>query len=212
MERGRVEAFSDGVLAVAITLLVLNLRVPVGADAGRQLGKQGYSFAAYALSFAVIGVIWVNHHALFKLIDRVDRTLMFYNVLLLMSVCTIPFSTATLANYLRLGAADDNSRWAALVYGISMEGMSISFTLIFAHMIRAGLLRRPVPHAESRRALLRFGLGVLVYPFVAAVGLFSPVIMYGLYALLTGFYILEQTPILPDRDRAADSSAEQLDE
>src|SRR6201992_2175879 len=93
LTKGRVEAFSDGVLAVAITLLVLDLHVDTGGSESlaHQLGDKWPSFAAYVVSFFVIGVIWVNHHALFSLIASVDRTLLFYNLLLLMFVTTIPF-------------------------------------------------------------------------------------------------------------------------
>jgi len=80
------------------------------------------------------------------------------------------------------------------LYGASTEGMSISFTLILRHLIRAGLLLRPVSPAEGRRAIRRFGVGSVLYPVVTAVGLLSPLLMLLLYAAMTGFYILEQTP------------------
>lgn len=191
---GRLEAFSDGVLAVAITLLVLDLHADADDPAGlaHQLAAEWPSFAAYVLSFFIIGVIWVNHHALFALAADADRRLMFYNLLLLMWVTTIPFTTATLAGYLRAGGTD--ARLAVLLYGASTEGMAISFTLILRHLIRAGLLLRPVSAAEGRRAIRRFGVGSVLYPIVTAVGLLSPPLMLVLYAGMTGFYILEQTP------------------
>jgi uncharacterized membrane protein len=191
---GRLEAFSDGVLAVAITLLVLDLHADPGDPAGlaHQLAAEWPSFAAYLLSFFIIGVIWVNHHALFSLAADADRRLMFYNLLLLMWVSTIPFTTATLASYLRTGGSD--ARLAVLLYGASTEGMAISFTLILRHLIRAGLLLRPVSVTEGRRAVRRFGVGSVLYPLVTAVGLLSPQLMLLLYAGMTGFYILEQTP------------------
>jgi uncharacterized membrane protein len=192
----RLEAFSDGVLAVAITLLVLDLHADAHdpAGLGRQLGAEWPSFAAYVLSFFIIGVIWVNHHALFALAAGADRRLMFYNLLLLMWVTTIPFTTATLAAYLRSGGTD--ARLAVMLYGLSMEGMAISFTLILRHLIRGGLLLRPVTVVEGRRAVRRFGIGSVIYPIVMAVGLVSPPVMLVLYAGLTVFYILEQTPAI----------------
>jgi uncharacterized membrane protein len=195
--KGRVEAFSDGVLAVAITLLVLDLHVDTGGgdSLAHQLWAKWPSFAAYVLSFFVIGVIWVNHHALFSLLGRVDRPLLFYNLLLLMFVTTIPFTTATLAANLRGDTGD--VRTAVLLYGVSMEGMSISYRLIISRMVHRNLLIRPVDEQTGRRAVRRFGLGTLVYPVVMVVGLFSPTIMLLLYAALTMFYVLEQTPILP---------------
>lgn len=195
--KGRVEAFSDGVLAVAITLLVLDLHVDTGGhdSLAHQLWEKWPSFAAYVLSFFVIGVIWVNHHALFSLLGRVDRTLLFYNLLLLMFVTTIPFTTATLAANLRGDTAD--IRTAVVLYGVSMEGMSISYRLIISRMVRKNLLIRPVDPATGRKAIRRFGIGTLIYPAVVVIGLFSPTIMLLLYAVLTAYYVSEQTPIMP---------------
>jgi uncharacterized membrane protein len=194
---GRVEAFSDGVLAVAITLLVLDLHVDTGGkdSLAHQLWEKWPSFAAYVLSFFVVGVIWVNHHALFALLGHVDRTLLFYNLLLLMFVTTIPFTTATLAANLRADTVD--VRTAVLLYGVSMEGMAISYRLIIHRMIRKNLLVAPVDEETGRRAIRRFGIGTLIYPLVVVVGLFSPAAMLALYAALTGFYIVEQTALLP---------------
>jgi uncharacterized membrane protein len=194
---GRLEAFSDAVLAVAITLLAVNLHADVAAkkSLATQVLDDWPSFAAFTISFFVIGVIWVNHHALFSLASRVDRSLLFYNTLLLMWVTTIPFTTATLASYLRAGGSD--TRTAVLLYGASSEGMAISFTLILRHLVRHQLLHQPVSPTDGRTALRRFGIGVLLYPAVTAVGLVSPVAMLALYVLLTGYYIVERTPILP---------------
>src|SRR5690348_14514377 len=117
MDRGRVEAFSDGVLAVAITLLVLNLKIDTGRSdrpsVAFQLRENWPSYAAYVVSFLVIGVIWVNHHALFAQVVRVDRVLLFLNLVLLMFVTTIPFTTSVLAGTLRDGGSD--ARWGALL-------------------------------------------------------------------------------------------------
>ena len=160
-----------------------------------QLHDEWPAFLAYIISFFVIGVIWVNHHALFSLLAKVDRPLLFYNLLLLMFVTTIPFTTATLAANLRGDTAD--IRTAVILYGVSMEGMSISYRLIISRMVRKNLLIRPVDEQTGRKAIRRFGLGTLIYPLVVVIGLFSPTIMLLLYAALTVFYVLEQTPIMP---------------
>jgi uncharacterized membrane protein len=190
-------------MAVAITLLALNLHASASnpASLSTQLSDEWPSFAAFGLSFFVIGVIWVNHHALFAQASRVDRSLMFYNTLLLMWVTTIPFTTATLAGYLRTGGSDTHI--AVLLYGASSEGMAISFTLILRHLVRHDMLLRPLSTREGRAAQRRFGIGVLLYPSIAAIGLLSPVAMLILYALLTGYYIVEQTPILPGNPQPA---------
>jgi uncharacterized membrane protein len=181
---------------VAITILVLDLHVQAGGQESllHQLRDRWPSFAAYVLSFFVIGVIWVNHHALFGLVAKVDRVVLFYNLLLLMWVTTIPFTTSTLAGYLRGDNGD--TRVAVLLYGLSTEGMAVCFTLVLGRLIKRQLLLEPVDRATGRRALRRFGLGILLYPVIIAVGLFSPVTMLVLYAAMSGFYIAEQTPIL----------------
>jgi uncharacterized membrane protein len=196
MTKSRLEAFSDGVMAVAITLLALDLHADAeaGESLARQLQQEWPSFAAFAVSFFVIGVIWVNHHALFALADEVDRTVMFYNMMLLMWVTTIPFTTATLAGYLRAGGAD--GRLAVALYGASWEGMAVSFTLILRHLLRRGLLRRSFDDGEGRAALRRFGAGVVLFPAATLVGLASPVAMLIMYALFNAFYIREQTPVM----------------
>ena len=196
MGKARLEAFSDGVLAVVITLLVLDLHAyPEGhGSLAHQLVQEWPSFAAYVVSFFIVGVIWVNHHALMSLVARVDRVLLFVNLVLLLFVTTIPFTTSTLASFLREGGTD--ARLAALLYGVSMEGMAVSFTVMLRHMVRRQLLHEPVDAATGRRAVRRFGLGTLVYPLVVAVGMVSAPVMLLLYAALTGFYVAEQTPIL----------------
>src|SRR5580704_9166580 len=103
MDRSRLEAFSDGVIAVAITLLALNLTVAGpghGSSLAQQLHDKWPAFVAYLISFFTIGIIWVNHHALVRTIKTVDRTLLFLNLVLLLFVVAIPFATATVADYL----------------------------------------------------------------------------------------------------------------
>jgi uncharacterized membrane protein len=198
MTKGRLEAFSDGVLAVAITLLVLDLKVDVTKHESlwNQLREEWPSFAAYLVSFFVIGIIWVNHHALFTLLDHVDRTMLFYNLLLLLWVSTIPFTTSTLASYVEDGSTSD-IRVAVLLYGISNEGMAIGFFLILRHMLTRPLISGTVLPADRRKALLRFGAGSIVYPVVTVVGLFSPLTMYALYLAVLVYYMVDQTAIVP---------------
>jgi uncharacterized membrane protein len=195
MHKGRVEAFSDGVMAVAITLLVLDLHVSVEGQGSlaHQIGANWPSYAAYGVSFFVIGVIWINHHMLFSLVHEVDRLLLFYNLLLLLAVTTLPFATSTWADYLRVGGSD--ARTAVLIYGAVNELMSIGFASLLNHMIRRGLLIRPVSRERGRRAVQRFGLGLILYPVMTAVGLWSAPVMLVLYVLMTGYYVFDQAPI-----------------
>ena len=197
MDKGRAEAFSDGVLAVAITLLVLDLHVDAtghGSEAD-QLRERWPTFAAYVVSFFVIGVIWVNHHALFALIDRVDRVLLFENLLLLMFVTTMPFTTSTLADFVREGGAD--ARWAVLLYGISNIGMALGFGAMFSRMVNHGLLATPVPADVGKRATRRFGLGSIGYPLATGAGLIWPPLVLIAIGGLALYYTFEQTQLLP---------------
>jgi len=138
MDTGRLEAFSDGVFAVAITLLALDLAIAGPGHGhpslGSQLADHWPSFAAYVVSFATIGIIWVNHHTLFRNFSEIDRTMLFLNLLLLFFVVTIPFATSTIAAYLR-GGGKDASLAAAIFEGV-FEGMSIAFALLLWWAIR----------------------------------------------------------------------------
>jgi uncharacterized membrane protein len=196
MDRGRLEAFSDGVFAVAITLLALNLPVdgpgPHQPALASTLADHWPAFAAYVVSFATIGIIWVNHHALFRNFSEVDRTLLFVNLLLLFFVVSIPFATSTIAAYLRAGGADA-SLAAALYQGV-FEGMSVSFTLLFWWAIRREHVQLTLTAHQARQATIRFGIGNLFYIIGIGVAFVSPVASLTLSGLVALYYIFEQTP------------------
>jgi TMEM175 potassium channel family protein len=125
MDRYRLEAFSDGVFAVAITLLALDLTVAGPAGHGSltdQLHEKWPAFLAYLISFFMIGIIWVNHHVLVRSIIKVDRLLLFLNLVLLLFVVLIPFATATVADYFSLH--DWDTQVAMMLYGGVFLGMS----------------------------------------------------------------------------------------
>ena len=194
MDSGRLEAFSDGVLAVAITLLALNLFLP-GPGHGpllAQLGQRCPTFAAYLVSFSVIGIIWVNHHALIDNIAFVDRTLLFLNLLLLLFVVMIPFATATMADYLSSGGQD--SHVAMALYGVILEGMGLCFAAIFGWSLGEGRTHHPVPPVARRAAWLRFSFGALVYLVAIAVAFISAPAALLIIALVAAYYIVERTP------------------
>src|SRR5947207_11879686 len=130
MATGRVEAFSDGVFAIAITLLILTITPPTHGELGHELLRLWPSYVAYIVSFLTIGIIWVNHHAIFRLFAGVDRTMLFLNVLFLMVVAFIPFPTdVVLAN-----VRDPESRRAgALLYGCNMILLAIGFVVLWAY-------------------------------------------------------------------------------
>lgn len=196
MEKARLEAFSDGVFAVAITLLALDLAVP-GPGPGHasladQLGTHWPSYAAYVVSFFVIGITWVNHHALFRSFAAIDRTVLFLNLTLLLFIVAIPFGTSTMAEYLRHGGSD--AHLAAALYAAILEGAAISFVAIFAWSLRDDARRHtPLPPADARRALLRFGIGTLVYFGAIVVAFISAPAALAAIALIDVYYVFEQT-------------------
>jgi uncharacterized membrane protein len=171
MSTNRLEAFSDGVFAVAITLLVLDIRPPVGADTPNglwtALGDLWPHYAAYAVSFLIIGIVWVNHHAVLALMASVDRGLAFLNLLLLMAVALIPFATALLAEYLTNGGA---AHTAAAAYSIVITLMGATFGALWIYGSRDGRLLVPdFPREELPRVTRRFVIGTPVY--VATIGI-----------------------------------------
>jgi len=190
MGKGRLEAFSDGVLAVAITLLAFNLHAGVRSKVplATQILQQWPSFAAYVLSFFIIGVIWLNHHYLLTFTNTVDRRLMLYNLLLLFFVATIPYATATYADYVLLSGADAHT--AVLVYTFIMEGMAISRFLICYHIFKAGLNHSRVPEQEVRALFRRYGLATVVFPVIAVLAITIDVrLVLVLNALLLMYYL-----------------------
>lgn len=194
MDSGRLEAFSDGVFAVAITLLALNLAVP-GPGHGplsRQLIEHWPSLAAYVVSFMTIGIIWVNHHALFSNFSQIDRPLLFLNLLVLFFVVAIPFATGTFADYLKQPGPDAGLA-GALFQGV-FEGMSISFVLLFWWAVRREHFKIPLTSAAARRATIRFGIGNVAYIAAIGISFASPVVSLLIGGLVAVYYMFEQTP------------------
>ena len=194
MDRGRLEAFSDGVFAVAITLLALNLAVggPGHGPLLQQLGQHWPTFIAYLISFFTIGIIWVNHHALMTNIRVVDRTLLFLNLLLLLFVVVIPFATATMAEYLTSGGQDAHTAMA--LYALVFEGMSLAFCFIFGWTLGEGRWHRPVPRERRGRAWLQFGVGLLVYLVATGVAFVNAPTALAIIGLVAVYYMVDPRP------------------
>ena len=195
MDRTRLEAFSDGVFAVAITLLALNIAVAGpghGKSLADQLGLHWPAFVAYAISFFTIGIIWVNHHALLRSVKAVDRTLLFLNLVLLLFVVLIPFSTATAAEYLSKDNWD--SRVAMALYAGVFVGMSLGFGGIFEWTLHSENVYQPVPPERRWAARIRFVGGAAVYAVAVVIALFSAYAAFALMGLVAVYYIFERTP------------------
>jgi uncharacterized membrane protein len=197
MDSNRLEAFSDGVFAVAITLLALDLVVPGPGHGNLSYLLQQHlpSFAAFVVSFLTIGIIWVNHHTLFKNFAKIDRTLQFINLLLLFFVVCIPFATSTFASYLPKGGFD--AQVATAIYEGVFEGMSAAFGLLFWWAIRREHLKIALTSQAARAATIRFGIGNVAYILAIGVAFVSPVTSFVISLLVAVYYIFEQTPARP---------------
>jgi uncharacterized membrane protein len=195
MDRTRLEAFSDGVFAVAITLLALDLTVagPEGdGSLTHQLHDKWPAFLAYLISFFMIGIVWVNHHALVRSIIKVNRTLLFLNLVLLLFVVLIPFSTALVADYFSRHNWD--TQVAMMIYGGVFLGMSAGFGTIFEWTLHGQRVYQPVPPERHWRARVRFVGGGLIYAVAILLALFSDVASFVLIAAVAVYYIVERTP------------------
>jgi len=195
VDRGRLESFSDGVFAVAITLLALNLTVE-GPGHGRllhQLWNHWPSFAAYLISFFTIGIIWVNHHGLIANIAVVNRTLLFINLLLLVIIVAIPFVTATMAAYLKF--SDQDQHVAAALYAGTFELMSLAFFGLLEWALREDeRMHNPVPATDRRAVRIRFYLGQIPYLIAVGVAFLSAPAAVIITALVAIYYIFDWTP------------------
>jgi len=186
----RLEAFSDGVFAVAITLLVLDLNIPDGAHLWHQLADEWPSFAAFAVSFWVIGIIWVNHHSVLDHLGRANRVVLFLNLLLLFAVVFIPFSTALFAEHLKSGEDEET---AAAVYSISMTFMSVGFGALWTYILRPERRKElgvAIPQEEIRGRTIRFSIGNVFYPLAIAISFISPAVVLIVIGLLAVYYAI----------------------
>ena len=192
MESRRAEAFSDGVFAIAITLLVLDLRLPGGGTLPHQLLHVWPQYFAYVVSFLTIGIMWMNHHTILAHVSRVDRPLLVINLLLLMAVVVIPFPTSLVAEHLQ-GAGGVA---ATVTYGLVLIAASLGF---------AGLWIYVVTHAEAlggqaqpealRRSIPGFTGGLLVYAAATLVAAFGqPLAALVIYGLIGVYYLFEHLP------------------
>jgi uncharacterized membrane protein len=203
MVTSRLEAFSDGVMAVAITLLVFNLKVPglATANLAHQLGSRWPEFLAYVISFATIGIMWVNHHTLFDKVALVDRTLLFANLGLLLGIATLPFTTALAATWLLSSGGRET---AVLVYCISLFAIASTFTLLWWYLSRHEWLLeeqyREVPKAALRRSLV----GPVSYAVVTLVGLLVPIVALALCGIIAAYFVVPATKT--QRTGAVDAS------
>jgi uncharacterized membrane protein len=188
---GRLESFSDGVIAVAITLLVLNIAVPKPPDPhlGHSLGVQWPVYAAYVTSFLTIGIIWINHHAMISRLARADHTVLILNLLLLLTIGVIPFGTSLMATYLKEGQGD---KLAAAIYAGIFLAMSLAFGGLNRQILlrRTHLLKVELSLEHRRKILARGRAGLPPYMLATGIAAVSAYASLAICAALAVFYAL----------------------
>lgn len=160
-ETARIEAFSDGVFAIAVTLLILEVKVPpVGSGRlGASLVQQWPSYFAFVLSFAFIGIMWINHHRMFNHIRRADEGLLILNLVLLLGVTSVPFPTAVLATNLR----GPDGRIATVIYSGTYLVIAIFFNFLWRYALSHRLLGHEVDRASAEKLSRQYAGGPVLY-------------------------------------------------
>jgi uncharacterized membrane protein len=197
-DTGRLETFADGVLAIAITLLILEVRVPSpahleGGSLSSALAEEWPSYAGYVVSFLTLGIIWVNHHQMFKLIRSVTHGFLMLNVIFLMTISFLPFPTALVADYIR---NPDGRRTATLVYGATMVAIAIMFNVVWR---AASTGRRLLVDGVDKEALARISRsylgGPIAYGTATLLAFLSPFISLGIFAVMALYWLLPSSGV-----------------
>jgi len=206
MSTGRAEAFSDGVFAVAITVLVFGL-LPIGnGKLNTEVLLQAWpQYFAYVVSFLTIGIMWMNHHTILAHVARVDRPLLVLNLLLLMGIVAIPFPTALVAEHLR----HPGGTVATVTYGLVMIAISAGFAGLWVYVAtHAPALGATVPPEALRRTIpgwtlggAAYAAGTLIAAYVSAV---AGMVIFGALAV---YYLFEHLPS-PAEDAPGSSAPE----
>jgi uncharacterized membrane protein len=192
METNRAEAFSDGVFAIAITLLILAVGIDQAlaeGDLSQQLGDLWPAYVAYAVSFLTIGIMWVNHHSVFRQFERVDRPLLLLNILLLMLIAFVPFPTRVVAEHAQ--SADDRQA-AAFLYGITMTITAILFFCVWIYGSRK-LLRPDADRCEVTGITRSYLPGAPTYATATLIAFVSSTASLILFAVIALFYAVSSS-------------------
>ena len=188
MNKARFESFSDGVFAFAITLLALGFVLPQAHLSGnRELARALFglwpNLIAFALSFSVIGIMWQNHHALFRFVRGVDRRTVFWNLLLLASTVLIPFATTTLGSYPTFAAA-------AFFYGVVLSACATFYNLMLLHLVRSRSFEPEVTQSTITETVRGYRIGWIIYVSATLVALVLPLVSFGLYLIVVMYFLV----------------------
>ncbi len=191
MNKARVESFSDGVFAIAITLLVLGFQVPTLDSASEPLLRKALlaqlpEVIPYITTFATIGIIWLNHHTMFHEVEHVERGTLVLNLLLLLVVSFIPYPTAVLGRYGPL-------RSSAMLYGAALSMLGVSYTLLGRHIALRKLSRDRADPQKVRAKIYRNLIGAFAYPAGTVIAFFSPKTAVVIFLALALFYFLPES-------------------
>jgi len=193
LNTARVEAFADGVFAIAATLLILNVDAQIADDVpdlGEKLLHIWPSYLAYAVSFVTIGIMWINHHTVMSQLGKVDRRFLVATVGLLMCIAFVPFPTRLVAENIR----GDNAEPAALAYGFTMVATAIMFNITWFYASRGKRLLRPDADPAVVSGLNRAYLpGPWIYLAATLIAFASPVASVIVFLALALFYVVESS-------------------
>jgi uncharacterized membrane protein len=192
METNRVEAFSDGVFAIAITLLILAVGIEqslAGGDLRHQLLHLWPAYIAYAASFLTIGIMWVNHHQIFRHFERVDRPLLLLNILLLMCISFTPFPTRVVADNAQSSV---NRQAAAVLYGVTMTFTAICFFAVWIYGSRR-LLKAETDMREVSGITRSYLPGAPTYALATVIAFVSSVASLIMFGVIAIFYAISSS-------------------
>jgi TMEM175 potassium channel family protein len=188
----RLETFADGVFAIAATLLIIDVGLPeeLNDSLGQELLDIWPQYVGYAVSFVTIGIMWVNHHAIVRQIERVDRPFLFLNVGLLLCIAFVPFPTRVLAEFVR----SDEGEAAALLYGITLTTTAVFFMSVWIYASHRGRLLHPGVDPKEVSGITRSYLpGAPTYAAATLVAFVSPEASAALFGVIAVFYMLSST-------------------
>ena len=188
LRTSRMEALSDGIFAIASTLLVLDLAVPAASsDVGHSLLHQWPTYLAYLVSFATIGNAWLNHSVITEYLERADAILLRLNLVLLFFVSVLPFPTHMLAEYLSNSSAE---RIAVTVYGLNLLAIGAFTSLTWHYAVAEHLVRRDNSEDDVRAISAKLDPSLASYAVAIGIGLLWPKVTVVLYLVIALFVII----------------------
>jgi len=202
VNKTRFEAFSDGVFAFSATLLVLGFVLPqLHYTSDRLLApallRLWPNLIAYTLSFSVIGIMWQNHHALFRLVARIDRTTVFLNLLLLAGTAFIPFATSVLG-------ANPTLKSSTFLYGLALSTTGTCYNLMLNRLVSARAFAPSVSQQTIRSTVTAYRVGWVTYVAATVVALFFPIAAFAMYLAIAAYYLVPRG-VDADIDASPDS-------